>query len=342
MAGDFRMSAEIVFHMWRSAENTNAVSEMFSWALFFVMRVVSTHDCMTLWHSYPFFKTLADFCRINENRHHFHISRWDSRNSPWKAQGVFFSNKLLGPLDCWKSWWWIFVVDFFHQYFPPSWKGEKSSSYFFRVLGGWCMTGFHSKNKSRKSKKGISRPFSRTYLLVVEIITKEHQFKRTTWNPQSQRCINGCSNQLDDDFSSLHRKYANEEIHQTSRNPSIGKRRTDWDFRYSRTPGLQGMGRYGRSGFRCQAPPGHGDVMEVGTLARLRSGGEGFLNLDLQMGCWIDLYRWVVQLFKNDWLSHKQGEANRTFKCSGKKQIEIRVCSVLDHWMCCKNIFFDL
>ena len=43
------------FHMWRSAENTNAVSEMFFWALFFVMRVVSTHDCMTLWHSYPFF-----------------------------------------------------------------------------------------------------------------------------------------------------------------------------------------------------------------------------------------------------------------------------------------------
>ena len=55
MPGVFRMSVEIVFHMWRSAENTNAVSEMFSWALFFVMLVVSTHDCMTLWHSYPFF-----------------------------------------------------------------------------------------------------------------------------------------------------------------------------------------------------------------------------------------------------------------------------------------------
>jgi len=29
--------------------------------------------------------------------------------------------------------------------FPPIWKGEKSSSDFFRVLGGWCMTGFQKQ-----------------------------------------------------------------------------------------------------------------------------------------------------------------------------------------------------
>ena len=56
------------------------------------------------------------------------------------------------------------------------------------------------------------------------------------------------------------------------------------------------MGRYGDR-FPLLAPPGHGDVMKVGTLAD--SGAEARVNsISISVVEWIS--RWVVQLFKND------------------------------------------
>ena len=168
-ARGFRMSVEILFHMWRSAESTDAVSEMFflHYSLC-AMRVVSTHDCMRLWHSYPFFLTLADFFAST------------------KIALIFTSHD--GTFGLSSSWWWM-LVDFF----PPIFSTNLEGWNVFR----WLVHDWISFQKQvpqvpkKRFNDHFSRPFARTYLLVVEIITKNHQFKGTTWNPRSQRCING-------------------------------------------------------------------------------------------------------------------------------------------------------
>ena len=96
------------------------------------MRVVSTHDCMTLWHSYTFFKTLADFCRINENRPHFHISRWDL--------------------------WTVFILvmnacGFFSTYIFHQFGRVKS----LQVVGAWL--DFIPKTSPASPKKGVHDNF---------------------------------------------------------------------------------------------------------------------------------------------------------------------------------------
>ena len=107
------------------------------------------------------------------------------------------------------------------------------------------------------------------------------------WTPQKQPCKKWL-------FQSIgwwtkpifaYRKYANEEIHQTSRNPSIGKKTNGLGFRCS----LQGRAsRYGLTEIRSavgSARPRwcHGDGTSQ-TPERRRGN-----NLDLEMGCWIDL-----------------------------------------------------
>ena len=159
------------------------------------------------------------------------------------------------------------------------------------------MTGFHSKNKSRKSLRAkTNHHFSRTYLVVVEIITKrKQQFKRTTLNPQSQRCINGCSNQLDDDFSSLHRKYANEEIHQTSRNHPLEK---DGRTGISGVPGRQGFKVWAVTGDPVSAAR-----LRQATVMSWRLGPSQDSGAEARVfSIWIS--RWVVELISIDgWFS---------------------------------------
>ena len=66
--------------------------------------------------------------------------------------------------------------------------------------------------------------------------------------------------------------------------PSIGKKRTDWDFRCSRAGQGFKVWAVTEIRFPLLAPPGHGDVMKVGTLADSGAEARKF-NLDLEVGC---------------------------------------------------------
>ena len=266
MAGDFRMSVEIRFHMWRSAENTNAVSEMFFFCIInslCVMRVVSTHDCMTLWHSYPFFKTLADFFAST------------------KIALIFTSYD--GTFGLSSSWWWMLVdffsTDIFHQF------GRVKS---LQVVGAWL--DFIPKTSPASPKKTIWRPFFMTIFTNIPFGRRNNHKKSSiqgnhleslkptmykwsaiNWMMISHLCIGNLRTKK---FTKLP--------------GSVPGRRTDWDFRCSRAgQGFQVWSRYGNPLRWPLAAPGHGDVMKVGTLADSGAEARKF-NLDLEMGCWMD------------------------------------------------------
>ena len=120
--------------------------------------------------------------------------------------------------------------------------------------------------------------------LVVEIITNKNKGNRL--EPLKNKHVrNGCFNQLDDEPNqSVHVGNMLEEIHQTSRNRPLEK---NGRIGISGVPGQGRAFRYGplrKSVALLLAPPGHGDVMKVGTLADSGAEARKF-NLDLEMGC---------------------------------------------------------
>ena len=138
----------------------------------------------------------------------------------------FFSNKSLGPLlGCLRPGenGCGFLTDFFNQF------GMVKSLHRILFLGGftvdgWCMTG---------SQKQVSKRFHDHFhmtLLVVEIITapKMKSIQGNHLEPQSQPCINGCFNQLDEPNLYIENVWNAPNFH-----PSIGK---NWG-RISGVPG---------------------------------------------------------------------------------------------------------
>ena len=109
------------------------------------------------------------------------------------------------------------------------------------------------------------------------------------WTPQKQPCKKWL-------FQSIgwwtkpifaYRKYANEEIHQTSRNPSIGKKTNGLGFRCS----LQGRAsRYGLTEIRSAVGSARPRWCHEGWDPRgLRRGGEETISIS----------RWVVELISS-------------------------------------------
>ena len=197
--------------------------------------------------------------------------------------------------NCWDFW----AVenpcdDFVFGFFSNQFGMVKSLHLIFLRGFRWLVAWLDFKNKSQKSLAAISRPFSHMFThtrLVVEIITNKNKGNRL--EPLKNKHVrNGwLSIRLDDEPNqSVH--VGNMRTKKSTKLPEtrpVGKNTDGLGFQVFQ--GRAGLSRYGplrKSVALLLAPPGHGDVMKVGTLADSGAEARKF-NLDLEMGCWIDL-----------------------------------------------------
>ena len=189
-----------------------------------------------------------------------------------------FLKQIAGTFGLSSSWWWM-VVDFFPPIFSINleWWKVFIIFFFWGGLGVGAWLDFKS-NKSHKSH--LLSDFSRAFFTTDPFGSRNHhQTKKSIQGnhleSQSQPCINGCFNQLDDEPN----LYIGNVWKSPNFHPSIGKK-LSLDFSNSR----QGLKvRLYRDQLR-QGPP---NLMSWLGPRRL-----------------LGISRWVVQV-KSDWLSRE-------------------------------------
>ena len=187
---------------------------------------------MTLRHSYSCFFSNAgwSFSASKTNRLWFDHESYDGTLEKGKASFLLKTN-------CWDLW----AVenpcdDFFFGFFPTNLEWWRVFIWFFYGgLGGWLMTGFQ-KQVPEVPCSDFTTIF--THVHTYQVGSRNHhkqEQREPPWTPQKQACKKWLFQSIGwwTEPIGTCRKYAWRNPPNFQK-PSIGKKRTDWDFRCSR------------------------------------------------------------------------------------------------------------